>query len=770
VIAAFIILLTTTAISGVVHDSTGGAVVGAAVIVRPATGAERQTLTGPDGRFAVDTPEAGDVTILVRAGGFAEKTERIGTGDRGREVDIVVAPAALLETVTVTPSRSEQRLGDVPASVSILQGDEIRESPAVVVDDVLRQVPTFSLFRRTSSLSSHPTSQGVSLRGIGPSGVSRTLVLIDGIPFNDPFGGWVYWTRVPLETVERIEVVDGSSSSLYGNYAMGGVINIVGARPARRTLELKPQYGNHNSPKADFFGSDVWGGLGVAVEGSAFRTDGFPIVAASERGRVDNKAAVDFGNVNVKLDYKPTDRVSAFFRGGYFRENRDNAKASTIDGTEEGNDTRWKALSGGVRVLLPDQSDVQARMFADYETFHSNFLAVPAANPPRSIGRMTLNQTVPTTGVGGVVQWSKALGAGQYVQAGTDWRWVDGESQEDGLDAQTGLTVNLKRFSGGTQRSVGAFVQDIVTPTPDLTLTLSARVDHWSNYHAHNLESNFPSGTPTVNNNPALPDRDDTVVSPRAAALYHLSDRVNVWGDVSTGFRAPTLNELYRQFRVGTVLTLANPVLGPERLVGGEAGINVAPVRNLTVRSTWFDNRVTNPVSNVTISTVGANVTQQRQNLGRTRIWGIQSDVEYRIGSWWRLAGAYVFDHATVEQFAANPALVGNFLPQVPRHRGSLQAAYANPQYVTVAVGLQFAGRQFDDDQNVRIVPGETTPGLPGFTLVDVTVSRAIVRNLDAFFGVQNLFDQEYFVGTLPTTIGSPRLINGGVRVRFTGR
>src|SRR6185295_2414389 len=104
--------------------------------------------------------------------------------------------------------------------------------------------------------------QGVSLRGIGPSGVSRTLVLVDGTPFNDPFGGWVYWTRVPIESVDRIEVVDGSSSSLYGNYAMGGVINIVSSAPTRRTVELSAQYGNLQSPKVDVFGSDVWGKLG----------------------------------------------------------------------------------------------------------------------------------------------------------------------------------------------------------------------------------------------------------------------------------------------------------------------------------------------------------------------------------------------------------------------------------------------------------------------------------------------------------------------------
>jgi outer membrane receptor protein involved in Fe transport len=756
-------------ISGIVRDPTGAVVAGASVVVKPASGSEHVALTGPDGRFAVDIPGEGDVTVIVRAGGFAEKSQPIGNGDRGRDLEIVLEPAMLLEAVTVTATKTEQRLGDVPASTTILSREEIRQSPAVVADDVLRQIPTFSLFRRTSSLSSHPTSQGVSLRGIGPSGVSRTLVLFDGIPFNDPFGGWVYWTRVPLESADRIEVVDGSTSSLYGNYAMGGVINIMTSRPSRRTIDVKTQYGNRKSPKADFFASDVWGKLGIAVDGSAFRTDGFPIVVASERGRVDNNAAVEFGNFSAKGDYNPNARVNIFFRGGYFSENRDNGKLSTFDGTEEANSTRWKHASGGARILLPDQSDLQARVFSDFETFRSNFLAVPAppaVTVPRSVGRMTLNQRVPTTGVGGLVQWSKAVGSGQYITAGTDWRWVDGDSQEDVLDPVVGAQVITKRVSGGTQRSVGAFVQDLMAPMPNLELTLSARIDGWRNYDAHNLETSVATGLPTANNNPALADRDDTVVNPRAAALYHITDGFSIWGDIGSGFRAPTLNELYRQFSVGAVLTLANAQLGPERLVGGEAGINLSPVRNVTVRTTWFDNRVKNPVSNVTIATNR----QQRQNLGRTRIDGLQLDLEYRLHDTWRVNAGYLYNDATVREFAANPALVGKYLPQVPKHRGSFQVLYSSAKIASMAVGVQFIGRQFDDDLNTRAVPGEPEPGLPGYAIVDLMLSRVVAKNTDVFFGVQNLANREYFVGTLPTTIGSPRLVNGGVRVRFTGR
>jgi outer membrane receptor protein involved in Fe transport len=772
-----------TSVSGVVKDPSGAVVPGATVIVRPAGGQEQRTVTGPDGRFTVESSSS-DVTVIVRAGGFAEKSEHVANA--AAPIEVVLSPATLAETVTVTPARTEQRSGSVPASVNVLTSEDIQNSPAVVADDVLRQIPTFSLFRRTSSLSSHPTAQGVSLRGIGPSGVSRTLVLVDGTPFNDPFGGWVYWTRVPLEDTDRIEIVDGSSSSLYGNYAMGGVINIVGNRAVRRTVDFKTQYGNHNSPKADVFASDVWGKVGLSVNGSVFDTDGFPIVIANERGIIDNNATVKFRNVNVKLDYAATDRLRGFLRAGYFGEDRGNGKIGEV------NDTRWTSISGGVRAQLPDRSELQATLFGDIEKFHSTFLAVTAPSATvvaRSIVRLTVDQHVPTNAFGGMVQWGKAINTRNYVSVGTDFRWVDGDSEEDSFNAAPGVVVPptqgailaFQRVSGGTQRSAGFYAQDLITPVSNVTLTLSARVDTWRNYDPHNLETPVIAGT-VVSNRPAcstsggvpptcLQDRSDTTVSPRIAARYQANSWLSVWGDIGSGFRAPTLNELYRQFRVGTVLTTANDQLGPERLIGGEAGVSLTPVRNLSVRTTWFDNRVTNPVSNVTLTVVGANVTQQRQNLGETHIWGIQTDAEYRLGAGLKISGGYLYNQATVtDGGVANVALVGKFLPQVPAHRISYRVSYFSPKTVNITFGVLGIGRQFDDDQNVRAVPGQTEPGLPGYATTDLTVSHNFTPNVDVFFGAQNVFNQEYIVGTLPTTIGSPRLVNAGVRVRFSGR
>ena len=758
-------------IEATVLDAQGLPILGARVTALQPAGNLSRTAHSATDRFTLDGLAPDVYTLRVTAAGFQMEELKVDlTTQAVQAVEIRMRPAGPSEQLVVTPTRSEQRVADVPASITVMTNDQIEQSPAVVADDVLRQIPTFSLFRRTSSIASHPTAQGVSLRGVGPSGVSRTLVLLDNIPFNDPFGGWVYWTRVPLMDTERIEVVDGATSSLYGNYAMGGVINIVTNRAEPRTIVFKPQYGSRNTPKMDLFASDVWGRLGLTVNATTFDTDGYRIVAEEERGTIDIPANVKYQSASAKLDYNPTDRVNLFFRGGIFDEERSNGKIG------EGNDTSWKFGSGGLGLRLADGSNIDGRVFFDRQRFHSTFFAVPAQvppNPQRSQLNLTLDQNVPTNAVGTMLQWSRIVQFGAHAHvltAGYDYRWIDGDSNEKTFALATGLTPILNRISGGTQKIGGAFVQDLMELNSRLQLTLSARIDSWRNYNAHNFETTIATGLPTANNR-ELPDKSDTAVSPRVAVLYRASDRVSAWGSVSRGFRAPTLNELYRQFRVGAVLTLANENLGPERLTGVEAGVSVAASDRVTVRGTVFNNRVTDPVANVTIAANGN--TRQRQNLGSTNIGGFQADASYRLNGHWGASAAYVFDLAKVHEAVTDVQginLTGRYLAEVPKHRASFGVTYTNPRYLNFALDNQFVGHQFDDDQNVAaILPNladKREVGLPAYSVTNITASRRVNRNVDIFVGVQNLFGATYYVGTNPTTIGTPRLVNGGIRLR----
>ena len=769
-----------------VSDAQGLAIEGARITVTEQQGTIRKTAISNTDGARVDGLGPAVYDIRIDANGFATKT--LSTDLRtltSTAVKVELDLARLTEERVNVVTRTEQQIGDVPASATVVRGEELKQSPAVVADDILRQVPTFSLFRRTSSLAAHPTTQGVSLRGVGPSGVSRTLVLIDDVPFNDPFGGWVYWSRVPLASVERVEMVEGTNSSVYGNYAIGGVINIVTTPPEGRTFKVRTSVGGRQTHRVDFFGANAWEKFSIASEGSFFGTNGYFTVPELEggvplRGTIDSKATLDYQNANLKLDYSPTDRISGFLRGGYFTEDRINAKGPTTTGwivPSELNNTIWKFVSGGVHIRMPDESNLQARAWGNFETFHSNNHGLTAP-PSRNGSRLTLMQRVPTNDTGGMVQWSRAFGSKNFVTVGTDWRWVDGDSLEQVMNG-TSTAVATNRTSGGTQLSAGVFVQDLISVTNQFQLTLSARMDHWKNYDAHNIQISATTGLPLAtsrpscnddNTVPCLADKKNTVGNPRVGAVYHLTDSLSVWSSISWGFRAPTLNELYRQFAVGSVTTLANDQLGPERMTSGEGGVTYSPTRNLTWRSSWFVNKFTNPVSNVTIAFTGppsnpTTTTRQRQNLGKTRIWGLQGEAEYRIQNYWRVSLAYLYDVAKVQESRTDPtgaSLVGKFLAEVPMHRGSMEVAYVNPRFITASASWFITGGQYDDDLN--------TLWLPYYSTIDFNVSRKVYRGLEAFFGVQNLLNREFYVQRNPTTVGAPRLVTGGLEYTWNGR
>jgi len=752
-----------------VLDAQGLPISGARVTAALTAGNMDRSATGASEQVLLADLPAGSYTVRVSAAGF--QTQQLTadlTSQAEQALTVNLTLAGVTEQLVVTATRSEQRVAEIPASISVVTKEDILRSAAVVADDVLRQVPSFSLFRRTSSIAANPTAQGVSLRGIGPSGVSRTLVLLDDVPFNDPFGGNVFWTRVPLMNTERIEVIEGPSSSLYGNYAMGGVINIVTSRPAPRTLIFKPQYGNRATPKMDLFASDVFGRLGVTVDASTLQTDGYVTVAPEERGAIDNEANVRFQNLSGRADYRMTDRVNLFFRAGYFDEKRDNGKVGEL------NDTTWTSAQGGARIQLREGSTVQARLFYDHEDFHQNTFAVPASTPPRSASFLTLDKIVPSRAIGSMVQWSRVFSFGGYphvVTAGTDFRRITGDSDERTFALATGLTPVLHRVAGGRQRFTGVFGQDIVELTEKWQLTLSARVDAWRNYDARNLETTLATGLPTAAHRASLPDKSDTAVSPRVAVLYRLRSNVSVWSSLSRGFRAPTLKELYSPFRVGNILTLSNENLGPERLTGGEVGVSAAPSQQLTVRGTWFTNRVSDAIANASVTANG--LTRQVRHVGSTNIAGLQLDGSYRFNPQWNASAAYILDVAKVHRGVADATgldLTGLYLAQVPRHRASFEVNYVNPRFAIISLEHQFVGHQFDDDRNVASIlpafPDRTVIGLPGYNMTNVTATRGLNRQASVFVGIQNLFGTEYYVGTNPTTIGTPRLINVGIRLQ----
>src|SRR5262245_23187705 len=274
---------------------------------------------------------------------------------------------AKLDPVVVTVTRTEQRAADAPASVTVLTREDISLSPSLTLDDLLRQVPGFSLFRRSSSLVTHPTTQGLSLRGIGPSGTSRALVLVDGVPANDAFGGWVYWNRIPLQGIQQIEVVRGGGSSAYGNYALGGVVQVITRRPTERAAFFEGSYGTRDTMNFDLLLHDVEGPFRIALEGSYFDTEGYPIVAKSRRGSIDIEAESKHATFNGRVDLIATSEASLFVSGTFYDEERGNGTPLQF------NRTGYGAVAVGGRLGTVTDGEWRLTLFADDQKFRSTF-------------------------------------------------------------------------------------------------------------------------------------------------------------------------------------------------------------------------------------------------------------------------------------------------------------------------------------------------------------------------------------------------------------
>lgn len=682
-----------------------------------------------------------------------------GSGADDADGSEPVEEPALAETIVVTASRAEQELGQVTSSVSVLSGDELRASASLALDDTLRRVPGFSLFRRNSSMVAHPTSQGVSLRGIGPSGVSRTLVLLDGSPLNDPFGGWVYWGRVGRESLDRIEVVRGGGSSLWGNSALGGVIHLVTATPSESgpALSLSALAGDQGVLSGDAWFGQGFDSASLTLSARSFDMDGYPVVRNDQRGPIDVDAFSEQASVGGRLTFSAGESVQIAIGGDDLSEDRGNGTPLT------GNDTDLTSFRLSADVVSGRGDTWTLRGFTHEQEFASRF---SAQQVDRSSERPALDQFLvdsEATGLG--AQWEGEVGSGLWV-AGAEWRSVDGATNEDFFYT---TQFNRRRMAGGDQSITGAYVQRRAEFGDRLTLELGARIDRWQTGSGSRLETNKADGS--IRRDDMFEDREETAASPRIGFLYALDLGWSLRGSVYGSFRAPTVNELYRPFRVRNDITEANEALEPERLSGIEFGV-VRYQGGSRLSLNAFVNRVENPIANVTLASIassrffapcgfvpGGGSCRQRLNLDRTRIQGLEAELRQRLGDDWRLDVSYLHSNAEVDSAAEFPELVGKRLAQTPEQSASLGLEYSNPDVLQARLGLRFVGEQYEDDLNTR--------PLSSFAVVDLSAARALSSRWQVFAGFENLLDEEVQVGVSGTglvTIGAPRMVHLGVR------
>jgi outer membrane receptor protein involved in Fe transport len=651
--------------------------------------------------------------------------------------------------------------GAPPADETVVVTDRVLpRSPTLVeprgtltLDDALRGAAGFSLFRRQSSLVAHPTTQGASLRGVVPGGTSRVLVLVDGVPVNDPFGGWIYWSRFPLGVIDRIALAPGGHVGPFGSPGLGGVIEIDTRAPGATDAEIVAEGGNLGTVRVGGRGSVHAGDKGASLAVEHFQTDGYFIVPPYQRGAIDIPADSEHTVLQARGEWATPADLNVRLGGVLFDEQRGNGTPLTRNAT--------RSAAFNARLTY---DDVWLLAFADVQRFESTFSSQAA---DRQSETPALDQyDVPSTMTGFAGGWERTVGL-HTLRAGGDLRWLDGETNEDFLYSDGRFT--RRRKAGGNQLIGGIWLADELHPLEPLTVMLGSRIDVLDTLDTTALVHDLQTGQ-------LLDERRDgsrtsVDVDPALAVRWLATKRLLLEGGVYRTVRAPTLNELVRPFRVRNDITAANPGLDVEHLWGGDVAI--AWQHDLVqARLGGYWNAIRNLVTNVTVGrgpgTVGAcgfvpagGRCLQRMNLDDVRVRGVEIDVGVTPHPRFHASFGYLLSDATILEADVAPSLVGNRPPQIPLNQITAVAELRHPRWVDVRAGVRWIGNQFEDDRNDLV--------LGDYAVVDLLFARKL-GPAELFLAFENALDRTYQVGKTGdglTTIGAPLLVHGGVRAAF---
>ena len=691
-------------------------------------------------------------------------------------------------SLVVTATRSDTTLSEMPLYTTVITRDDIRNSPAQTLDQLLRQVPGINL-GGAPYYETDPTGNQVRMRGTTNA---KVLVMVDGIPVLDPFYTTVQWFKVPLTSIERIEVIRGGNSSLWGNLAVAGVINIVSRKPRDGRGEATATYGSMNTATAaiakDFSLSDA---VGINVSADVFNTDGYQTTPAQYLSSFPGKAAgpATIANQRFAAYFTPSADFSAYLRGGYHRQDQD------IGGYEFGTNLQESPdVAGGFVQSFGAAGRVAANLWTQYVGFDkSNGAACylqSATNCNTTSVASPLVQFAnshdwnPYREVGGSVVYSRDFGPLRTtMQVGADYRKLFGQDYSTTYNRPTttdvsSATINRTNFGQGLQQFSGAFVQLRMQPWDPLQVTLSARYDYWTNTDGVAQMTKYVAGKPGQSSGGSVDDSHKGTLDPTLALRYSVTDEVDLRAAAYKSFRAPGLSNMYRTFSSTTSITIANPLLFPETLNGGEIGADYrAPGRevNATVFLYDIDNliasyRVPNAaaappqvvaICGPTLANCPATV-NFNTNAQNGRAYGLELAGRWGVAPSVTLNAAYMYTRSYYTASSVGDPL-GNQLGAVPQNLFTASLAWHTTPSWRNTVGVRYTGGMYLD-------VAHTIPQ-GGFAVVNLASSYRLDRDLEIYGSIANAFNEKYSdsatTSASSSTLGLPFMLTAGLRWQF---
>ncbi|URW76336.1 TonB-dependent receptor [Sphingomonas donggukensis] len=656
--------------------------------------------------------------------------------------------------IVVTGRGLDASPADRVVDVVTLDRDRIATNASGRLESVLADVAGLQQFRRSDSRSANASSQGVSLRGIGGNASSRALLILDGVPQADPFGGWVTFPAYATNRLGQVRVTRGGGSGYYGPGALVGTIELESATPGQLdTLYAHAAYGSRESVEGQGSVALVRDGGFATVSGAYARGDGFIPTVAESRGSVDRPARYEQasgavrGVVRVGPDTELQANLAAFTdsreRGTAFTDNQSEGADASIRLVGRGN-WGWSALAY-----------VQTRAFA------SSFVSINAA---RTTATQTLDQyNTPATGLGARFEVAPPVGEHVNLRLGGDVRAVTGRTKE--LFTYVAALPTRRREAGGASNTYGVFADGSAAFGP-VTLAIGGRYDHWEITDGFLSERALAGGAALTDTKFA--DRSGDEATGRMGLAWQVAAPIALRAAAYRGWRLPTLNELYRPFRVGADATAANAALAPERLSGYEFGATLTPAAGVRLAATWFDNRLDNAIANVTAGrgpgtfpgvgfVAAGGLYRVRQNLDGVRVRGIEVDAEASHGQGFARA-SWSHVNSRVEASGAAAPLDGLVPAQTPSDQVSGTIGWRKGTAV-ISTTLRYVASQFDDDQNTRVLRPATT--------VDAYAALPITRRLAIEARAENIGDARVETGISGANIverATPRTVWIGLR------
>lgn len=659
--------------------------------------------------------------------------------------------------ITVVGAPLPDALGDRAYSVTTLDRAVLDNEASRRLENALRQIPGLQQFRRSDSRSANPTSQGVTLRGLGGNASSRALLLLDGVPQSDPFGGWISFPGYDALALDRVRVRRGGGSGADGPGALAGTIELdsAGVYPGSSAQYADLAYGSRDSIEANAGISQSLGAGGLRLSARYARGDGFIPIVAGQRGAADRPA--DYEQAGLALRFvAPIDAET---------ELQASARAFT-DQRERGfafSGNRNEGADASLRLVGRGRWAWSALAYVQLRSFENSFASL---NSDRSVATQVLDQfSVPATGLGARLELRPPIGDAAELRLGVDWRRTVGETRE-AYFFQNGIAQRQRR-AGGESDTVGGYAEASWQATPTLVLTGGGRLDHWTIANGSLFETNLSGPVIT---DVDFADRSGWEATGRAGFAWDAGSLFTLRGAAYLGWRLPTLNELYRPFRVGADATAANAALAPERLKGAEIGVNWE-IATLRLSGTLFWNQLDNAIANVTLARgpglfpgVGfvsaAGTYSQRQNLGAVEAKGIEIDASAAIGAV-QLALGYSYVDSEVDAAAGQGGIDGRRPAQVPRHFASGTLGwFPNGKDSGVNATLRYVGSQFEDDLGQQALDDALT--------LDARAALRLSNQLLVELRGENLFDarvEAAISGAGVIERALPRTIWLGVRV-----